>query len=90
VQAVCARNLAFYGYVAKSLTLSMIETATELCGDALPASAVRQILATGRDLLEHPVELLPGVESTLDALADRARLVLVTKGDLLHQEAKRR
>jgi putative hydrolase of the HAD superfamily len=28
------------------------------------------------------------VEVALDALAERARLVLVTKGDLLHQEAK--
>ena len=31
---------------------------------------------------------LEGIEETLDALADRARLVLVTKGDLFHQEAK--
>jgi putative hydrolase of the HAD superfamily len=34
------------------------------------------------------VELLPGVEGALDALAEQARLVLVTKGDLLHQETK--
>jgi putative hydrolase of the HAD superfamily len=49
---------------------------------------VRDILAAGRELMRHPVELLPGVEATLDALAERARLVLVTKGDLIHQEAK--
>jgi putative hydrolase of the HAD superfamily len=66
----------------------MLETATELCGDALEPTAVRKVLAIGRDLLQHPVELLPGVETTLDALADRARLVLITKGDLIHQEAK--
>jgi putative hydrolase of the HAD superfamily len=60
----------------------------ELGGDALPASAIREILGIGRDLLSHPVVLLPGVEATLNALANRARLVLVTKGDLLHQEAK--
>jgi putative hydrolase of the HAD superfamily len=88
LQAVCTRNLAVYGYGAKSFTLCMLETATELCGDKLPASAVRDIVAAGRELLTHPVELLPGVEETLDALADRARLVLVTKGELLHQEAK--
>jgi putative hydrolase of the HAD superfamily len=86
LEAVGARNLALYGYGVKSFTL--VETATELAGDALPPSAVRDILAIGRDLLQHPVELLPGVEATLDALAERARLVLVTKGDLLHQEAK--
>jgi putative hydrolase of the HAD superfamily len=88
LEAVCARNLAVYGYGAKSFTLCMLETAMELCGDKLPASAVHDIVAAGRNLLTHPVELLPGVEETLDALADRGRLVLVTKGDLLHQEAK--
>ena len=83
-----ARNLAIYGYGVKSFTLSMIETAVELGGEALPAAAVRDILAAGRDLMRHPIELLPGVEAALDALAERARLVLVTKGDLFHQEAK--
>jgi putative hydrolase of the HAD superfamily len=88
LQQVGARNLALYGYGVKSFTLSMIETATELCGDALLPSAVREILAIGRDLLNHPIELLPGVEVALHALQDRAQLVLVTKGELLHQETK--
>jgi putative hydrolase of the HAD superfamily len=82
------RNLRLYGYGAKSFTLSMIETALEIGGERMPSDAVARILAAGRELLAHPVELLPGVEDTLDALAHRARLVLVTKGDLLHQETK--
>lgn len=88
LEAVERRNLALYGYGAKSFTLSMIEAATELCGDGLTVAQTRAILAAGRDLLAHPVELLPGIEATLDALAERGRLVLVTKGDLLHQEVK--
>jgi putative hydrolase of the HAD superfamily len=32
--------------------------------------------------------LFEGTEETLTALAERARLVLVTKGDLFHQETK--
>ena len=88
LEEIGARNLALYGYGVKSFTLSMIETATELCGDALTAAAVRGMLAIGRDLHSHPVELLPGVEDTLHALADRSQLVLFTKGDLLHQETK--
>jgi len=82
------RNLAHYGYGAKSFTLSMIETATELCGPGLDAALVARLLAAGRELLAHPVELLGGVAETLEALAERGRLVLVTKGDLLHQEMK--
>ena len=49
LEAVGARNLALYGYGAKSFTLSMLETAAELAGDALSPSAVRDILAIGRD-----------------------------------------
>jgi putative hydrolase of the HAD superfamily len=82
------RNLRHYGYGAKSFTLSMIETAVELCGERLDARLVGGLLAAGRELLAHPVELLDGSDETLDALAERGRLVLVTKGDLLHQELK--
>ena len=81
------RNLALYGYGAKAFTLSMIETAIEVTGGTLPVADVQVILDLGRDLLRHPVELLDGVAEALDALGDR-RLVLITKGDLFHQDAK--
>ena len=83
-----ARNLKLYGYGAKGFTLSMIETAVELAGESLSRDLVAAILKAGQDLLAHPVELFDGVEETLEALSERGRLVLVTKGDLLHQEAK--
>jgi len=82
------RNLKHYGYGAKGFTLSMIETAADLAGDALSKSLVQDILEAGRALLAHPVQLFDDVEETLKALAERGRLVLVTKGDLLHQESK--
>jgi putative hydrolase of the HAD superfamily len=82
------RNLGAYGYGAKGFILSMLEAATELAGDALEPSTVRSVLALGRDLLAHPFEPLAGVSEALPALAARAPLVLVTKGDLHHQEAK--
>ena len=82
------RNLKLYGYGAKGFTLSMIETAAELAGDQISKSMIEDILAAGRALLAHPVDLFDDVADTLDALAHRGRLVLVTKGDLLHQESK--
>jgi putative hydrolase of the HAD superfamily len=82
-----ARNLRFYGYGVKAFTLSMIETAVAFAGDASGA-VVREILAAGREMLTHPVETLPGVETTLRALSERYRLVVITKGDLLDQERK--
>ena len=88
LEACEIRNLKLYGYGAKAFTLSMIETALELGGDDVPASVIREILEAGKALHAHPVELFEGVEETLNALAERGRLVLVTKGDLLHQQAK--
>jgi putative hydrolase of the HAD superfamily len=85
LHAVEDRNLPRYGYGAKSFTLSMIEAAAELSPAAVP---VADLLAIGRDLLAHPVDLLPGTEDALAQLAQRGELVLVTKGDLLHQETK--
>ena len=82
------RNLALYGYGVKGFTLSMIETAMELTEHQAPGRLVADLLAAGREMLAHPVEPLPGVEAALARLAERYRLVLITKGDLLHQEQK--
>jgi len=82
------RNLRLYGYGVKGFTLSMIETAMELCDGGAPPEVVREILAAGREMLAHPVETLPGVDEVVDELAGKYRLVLVTKGDLLDQERK--
>lgn len=83
-----ARNLSLYGYGVKGFTLSMIETAMTLTEGEAPGRVVAEILAAGREMLAHPVEPLPGVEAALADLARDFRLVLITKGDLLHQEQK--
>jgi len=82
------RNLRLYGYGVKGFTLSMIETAMELCDGGAPPEVVREILAAGREMLAHPVETLPGVDEALAALSEQYRLILITKGDLLDQERK--
>ena len=81
-------NLRLFGYGVKGFTLSMIETAIEASGGAVPTEAVQQIIEWGKEMMAHPVELLPGVEDTVDQLGERYRLVLITKGDLFHQETK--
>lgn len=82
------KNLGFYGFGIKGFTLSMIETAIEVTDGKVPASTLKTILDAGREMLHHPVELLPGVRDTLEALAPHFRLVLITKGDLFDQERK--
>ena len=87
--AVERANLELYGYGAKAFTLSLIETALELVGDALSASDVRALLDAGKEILAHPVELLDGAQQAVEAAVDSGlRVVLVTKGDLFHQESK--
>jgi putative hydrolase of the HAD superfamily len=39
-------------------------------------------------MLSHPVETLPRVRETLEALADSFALIMITKGDLFDQERK--
>jgi putative hydrolase of the HAD superfamily len=82
------KNLKLYGYGVKGFTLSMIETAIDLTRGAVPARTIQQIVDLGRAMLEHPVEPLPGVAETLEALHGKLRLVMITKGDLLNQEQK--
>lgn len=82
------RNIGHYGYGVKGFTLSMIETAIEVTNGNAPASVITEILEAGRELLAHPIETLPGVRETLEALKGRYRLVVITKGELLDQERK--
>lgn len=88
LEAAERRNLAYYGFGVKGFTLSMIETAVEVTEGRVPARLIGDLIAMGRELLEHPMELLPHARATVTALAGDFRLVLITKGDLLHQERK--
>jgi len=82
------RNLAHYGFGIKGFTLSMIETAIEVTGGRVPGEIIGEILEAGREMLSHPVETLPQARETLEDLAGRFRIVLITKGDLFDQERK--
>jgi putative hydrolase of the HAD superfamily len=86
--AVERGNITAYGYGAKGFTLSMLQTALEVSDGRVAASVIRDILEAGREMMLHPMEPLPGVEDALIALKDRAPLILITKGDLFHQESK--
>ncbi len=84
------QNLALYGYGIKGFMLSMIETAMRVSDQKVPVSLVEKILSIGQEMLQKPVELLPGVEEVLTSLNGDYRMVLATKGDLVDQERKLR
>jgi len=83
-----SRNLATLGYGVKSFVLSMIETAIEVTAGRVPSTVIAELLEAGKAMMVHPVELLDGVAEAVAALAARWPLVLITKGDLFHQESK--
>jgi len=88
LEAAERRNLGHYGFGIKGFMLSMIETAIEMTEGRVEASVIAEILAAGREMLRHPVDLLPHARETVTALAADHRVVLITKGDLLDQERK--
>ncbi len=82
------RNLGHYGYGVKGFTLSMIETAIEVSHGTVSAAIIAEIMAAGREMLAHPIDLLPHAYETVAAMADRFQVILITKGDLMDQERK--
>ena len=82
------RNIGRYGFGIKGFVLSMIETAIEVTDEKVPAAVIRDLIAAGQEMLEHPIELLPHARAAVEAAAETHRVLLITKGDLLDQERK--
>lgn len=81
-------NLELYGYGIKGYILSMIEAAMRISNKTISIEVVEKITEYGKELLQKPIELLDGVEETLQALNGKYKLVVATKGDLLDQRRK--
>ena len=86
--AVEKRNVALFGYGVKGMVLSMLEAAVQITDARISAADLHRIIDFGKQMLAHPVELLDGVREAVEAVASRYPVVLITKGDLFHQEAK--
>ncbi len=86
--AVEKRNLALFGYGVKGMVLSMVEAAVDITEARISAADLHRIVELGKALLRHPVDLLPGVREAVERIAADWPVVLITKGDLFHQEAK--
>jgi len=82
------QNLELFGYGVKGFTLSCIETAIQLTNGAIKAEEIQRIIDYCRDMLSHPVELLPQVKEVVETLSGQFQLLVITKGDLRDQENK--
>jgi putative hydrolase of the HAD superfamily len=90
ILAAQVNNLPVYGFGARSLTLSMLQTACQLSNHQIDALSIEKIIELGRKLLSMPVELLDSAEEVIKQLKKKYRLILITKGDLVEQERKLR
>ena len=88
VNATELANIRYYGYGVSSFVLSLIETAIELTGGRISGSDVKDLIALAKEMLTEDVELFPGAREAVTGLAASHRVILITKGDLLHQTSK--
>jgi putative hydrolase of the HAD superfamily len=82
------KNLPLYGFGIKAFTLSMIDSALELTNSKIDGKGIEKIILIGKELLLKPVELLPEIETVLESLRGKYKLVVATKGDLKDQHRK--
>ena len=82
------QNLDLYGYGIKGYILSMIEAAMNISNNTISIEIIGKIIDYGKELLQKPIELLDGVEETLEALSGKYKLIVATKGDLKDQQSK--
>ncbi len=82
------RNITYYGYGVTSFVLSLIEAAVELSGGRIGGAAIGELLELAKQMLTAEVELFDGAREAVSRLAASFPLMVITKGDLLHQRAK--
>lgn len=82
------RNLKDFGYGIKAFTLSMIETAIELTEGRISGREIQSLIQLAKEMVSADIHLLPHVANTITTLSDHYPLMIITKGDLLDQEAK--
>lgn len=88
LHAIERDNVPVSGYGVKAFALSMVQSAVTATSGTVPASVIGDLVDHAHEMLMHPVDLLPGVPETLAAVGRTHRLVLITKGDLVHQTRK--
>lgn len=86
--AVERKNLHTLGYGVKAFAISMVEAALTITQHRVPTRVIGELVEMAKDQLEAPVELLPHVPEVLARVGRAYTLVLVTKGDLVHQTHK--
>jgi putative hydrolase of the HAD superfamily len=81
-------RVAEHGYGAAGFARSLRECLERVAEQPVAEADLDRAEELGATMAEHPMEIIDGVEETLDYLAGRHRLLLVTKGDAEEQRLK--
>ncbi|MBV9086765.1 MAG: HAD family hydrolase, partial [Acidobacteriaceae bacterium] len=77
-----------HGYGLHSFAHALVQTFERLSVEPLTPALHQTIHGLAHVIAEHPVEVIPGVPETLDYLAGRHHLILMTKGNFTEQSGK--
>jgi putative hydrolase of the HAD superfamily len=77
-----------HGYGLHSFAHALVHTFERLSVRPVTPELHAQINSFTRSIADHPIELLPEIPQTLQYLAGRHRLILVTKGAVVEQTGK--
>ena len=88
VRAVIDEVERLTGYGSANFTRSLVETYHRLTEKDLQDEDIQRIRQFGEQIRSHPLQLLDGVQETLNYLSPRHDLILLTKGDLEEQQLK--
>ena len=86
--AVEGKNLSVFGYGVKSFGLSAVEAAITISEGRVTTDIIAELFEAVRAQLSEPVRLLPDVAEVLAQVGQHHRMVLITKGDVIHQSHK--
>lgn len=81
-------NLRYYGYGVSGFVFSLIETAIDLTEGAVTGKELKPLLDLSREMLTAEVRLFDHAENALALLANSYPLMMITKGELFHQQNK--
>jgi putative hydrolase of the HAD superfamily len=88
VNRVEVANLDYFGYGVSSFALSLIEVAIELTKGRVTGADLSDVLNLAKQMMVEEMEVFPRVPEVLTQVAASYPVMLITKGDLLHQTSK--
>lgn len=81
-------SIVTHGYGLHSFAHSLVQTFERLAVEPLTPALHETISGFAHTIADHPIEILPDVPQTLQYLAERHHLILMTKGAVIEQTSK--